>query len=887
VGDFVIDLNDVEGASLFQRHDIDRIVDGLRRHAGTWGPELFPFGRLEGDSLRMADLFGRAPKKQGSTVLSLKGEHAGEIYDFSMRQGGGPLDALSYATALTGRALLDRAAEIAGISLNGAAGAPRAADIKKNTNRKSKAQQEIEFTLAKCQPLAGTLGETYLQARGLTDPQCEDLLFCPDLTEWEGKRGWPGIVARLRTPERDLLGAIHRTYLAEDGQGKAPLPAGNRKKSLGTFATDAAAVQLYAPENGRLGVAEGIETAIAARILFGIPTWSLVSAGNFINFRPPAGISHVTIFADSGRDGEACARALATKLMALQIETEVMLPEHGDDFNHDLMVRRGIVLLPPAPAVTAAEPIVEPPVPDPAPAPAPTGIIDLTAPAVPSEPIAAIAPVAAIAPGGVVIPGQGIAQMLLDRARALPAKSSFDDVKDIIIGMASHQIEPLDRRNLFNELKRATGVSMTVLEDELKAQRKRLHTSVPVNLPTWMSKMALWENGEPKHIMSNIAVVFDEEPSCRGIFGFDDFARRPVMVKRPPWEASWPGNWQIRSIEDADTLSATNWIQNLGIHAPSTIVRQGMEFCADKFHFHPVREYLENLEWDKQPRIERWLAYYIGAEAPSWADQLKFASYLSAIGSAFLISMVARILNPGCKVDTVLTLEGPQGKKKSMVAETLARPWFRDDVANFGSKDAPMQLEGVWLMELSELQSISKSEIDIIKAFISRKLDHYRPPFGHFVVDRHRETVFFGTTNEEAWIRDDTGGRRFWPVRCGEIDIDSLAQDRDQLFAEAVAAYRHGAKWYLTDDEIVETATLEQSARQQGDPWHSKIARHLQASVLSKMSPEDVLGSCLNIETGRWSRQELLRVQKIFTRLGWTREPDPHHAEGWLYSRPG
>jgi putative DNA primase/helicase len=168
--------------------------------------------------------------------------------------------------------------------------------------------------------------------------------------------------------------------------------------------------------------------------------------------------------------------------------------------------------------------------------------------------------------------------------------------------------------------------------------------------------------------------------------------------------------------------------------------------------------------------------------------------YSRAVGSRWLISPVARIFRPGAKADCCLILEGPQGIRKSTALRTLAGEYFTDELADLGSKDAAMQTRGVWMIELSELDSLSHSEVARIKAFMSRTTDRFRPPYGMRLVESPRQCVFAGTVNHSTYLRDETGGRRFWPVTCGQIDIEALGRDRNQLWAEAKAGFDAGGR---------------------------------------------------------------------------------------------
>jgi len=311
---------------------------------------------------------------------------------------------------------------------------------------------------------------------------------------------------------------------------------------------------------------------------------------------------------------------------------------------------------------------------------------------------------------------------------------------------------------------------------------------------------------------------------------------------------------------DHEDRLAAEWLQRQGIFVSVEIAGQAVQTAARDHPFHPVKTYMNGIQWDGMERLDRWLSRYLGT-----GD----TEYSRAVGSRWLISAVARIFRPGAKADCCLILEGPQGIRKSTALRTLAGEYFTDELADLGSKDAAMQTRGVWIIELSELDSLSRSDVARIKAFVSRTTDRFRPPYGMRLVQSPRQCVFAGTVNHCTYLRDETGGRRFWPVTCGRIDIDALAADRDQLWAEAKARLDAGARWWLETAELVQMASDQQMERYEGDPWEEIIAPWLEARC--SVSISEVLQKCVQKPQALWTQIDKNRAARCLKTLGWER----------------
>jgi predicted P-loop ATPase len=193
------------------------------------------------------------------------------------------------------------------------------------------------------------------------------------------------------------------------------------------------------------------------------------------------------------------------------------------------------------------------------------------------------------------------------------------------------------------------------------------------------------------------------------------------------------------------------WLHQQGIFVSVETTGQAIEAVAPDRSFHPVRKYLRDLQWDGKARLQSWLADFLGVD-PS--------PYAAAVGSRWMISAVARVFVPGCKADCCLILEGEQGIRKSTALRVLAQPWFTDEIADLGSKDAALQTRGVWVIEIAELDSLARSDVGRIKAFMSRGSDRFRPPYGKRPIDSPRQCVFAGSVNHGTYLRDETLLRR-------------------------------------------------------------------------------------------------------------------------------
>jgi len=221
----------------------------------------------------------------------------------------------------------------------------------------------------------------------------------------------------------------------------------------------------------------------------------------------------------------------------------------------------------------------------------------------------------------------------------------------------------------------------------------------------------------------------------------------------------------------------------------------------------------------------------------------------------------------------MMVLEGPQGALKSSACPVLGGPWFSDALPDVsGGKDVSQHLRGKWLLEVSEMHAMGRTETTLLKSFITRQVEKYRPSYGRFEVEEPRQCVFIGTTNREAYLRDESGGRRFWPVKTGIIDIDGLAEDRDQLFAEAVQLYRIGEPWWPDRTFEQQHIKQQQQARfEADDAWEDLITDFV--ATRTKVTIGEVAQGALFFDKSKIGTADQRRIAAILELLGWHRLP--------------
>ena len=382
----------------------------------------------------------------------------------------------------------------------------------------------------------------------------------------------------------------------------------------------------------------------------------------------------------------------------------------------------------------------------------------------------------------------------------------------------------------------------------------------------WSNSLLLTDTGKNRSCVTNAIIVLTQAPAFAGMLAFDEQTYRIRAVQPPPWDMA--KKFAPREWTTFDDVELQNWLHKNNVHIGNiaTVVHAVLA-AARKHPFHPVRDFLDSILWDERCRLDSWLARYLGAEE---------TKYTKLIGPMILIGAVARIYQPGAQVDTVAMLEGRQGSGKSQAVRELGYPWTTEGLPDLHSREAMMQIQGSWIIELAELSALKKSDLEATKASISRRVDRFRVPYATRAEDHPRQCIFIGTTNSASYLTDLTGNRRFWPIRCGRIDLAALAKDREQIWAEAIERYNAGDRWHTTGADERDLVENEQESRRVEDPWEGELESYL-AGLLDQEITEVflrcVLKDALSIDSRRVNTAHARRMSDILQRLGWQKRP--------------
>ncbi len=381
-----------------------------------------------------------------------------------------------------------------------------------------------------------------------------------------------------------------------------------------------------------------------------------------------------------------------------------------------------------------------------------------------------------------------------------------------------------------------------------------------------MGVLARNERGGTLSTLANAMLILIHDPVLAGMLTTNEFTGHRLIMRAPPLpeddgvalQGPYPRQWGPEDVALVQAYLQRVWASKFTRETTETAM---LTDCA-RVRFHPVRDWLATLKWDGKERLKTWLPDAFGA-TPS--------DYLADVGAKTLMAAVRRVRRPGCKFDCLLLLEGAQGIGKSRAIKALFSESFYSDAMppNLSDKDAAMALLGIWCLELAEIEHLIRTEVEVIKAFLSRSIDRYRPPYGKTYVERPRQGILIGTTNSQDYLRDASGNRRIWPVKCEFSDVPWIRENRDQLWAEAAAREASGECIWLDDDEVRHQAEAQQSQRMIEDVWSDAIDDWIKGRDSTTCG--EILTECLFIQKVHQGKREQMRVSAILQQFGWIR----------------
>ena len=455
------------------------------------------------------------------------------------------------------------------------------------------------------------------------------------------------------------------------------------------------------------------------------------------------------------------------------------------------------------------------------------------------------------------------------------------------------------------------SVSLTLANDT----RARAVLDFEADLPeddtddSWKAKLVRGESGDVKPLITNAVLILENEPALQGI-RYNELSNGIEVKGKLPWPR--PNKYW----RDADDAQLYTWVADrYGVQFPENRFSKALTTVTDKRCFNPLREYVQQLpEWDGVPRADTLLIDYLGAPD---------TEYTRVVTRKTLVGAIQRVLQPGCKFDTVLVLDGKPGIGKSTLLRKLGGKWFSDSLslADTRDKTAAEKLQGVWIMEIGEMQGTRKADVDIMKGFISRQVDEYRAAYGR-VVERHPRTcIICGTTNSTTgFLRDTTGNRRFWPVTVnggGRLSVWDMTEDtRAQIWAETMILVAEGETSYLDAAMELEAAKMQREAIEYDDregevidyletllpaDWYSwdmakRVDFFQQRDVLdvkvdctmrrTKVCAREIFCECWGRPKNAWKRQDGYDIAGIMARIpGWEKTGREARVPGYGHQR--
>ena len=366
----------------------------------------------------------------------------------------------------------------------------------------------------------------------------------------------------------------------------------------------------------------------------------------------------------------------------------------------------------------------------------------------------------------------------------------------------------------------------------------------------WMEHLDYDRKGALKSTINNTVEILENDPEIKGHLRLNLMGDLISVVDGLPWDS------ETKKWEDSDDANLRGWLEKKHEITGKDKIKDALAIVVAKHKYHPIRDYFNSLVWDGVPRLERLIIDYAGADDSRLNRTITRIHFTAA---------VARVMEPGCKYDYCLILAGPQGVGKSTLISIMGGEYYKDGLTTMEGKESREQIRGNHLIEIGELDGMKRSEMSAVKQFITATDDEYRPAYGSRNIKLPRQCVFFGTTNERYFLKDETGNRRF-PIipikpelrKHGAQWFEKLIADRDQLWAEAVEYWKQGENLYLPDDlEAEATQRQNEYSDSNDDPIFNLLIGFLDTK--------------LPTEWGSWD---------LARRRAWLKNPDPLSEDG-------
>ena len=424
----------------------------------------------------------------------------------------------------------------------------------------------------------------------------------------------------------------------------------------------------------------------------------------------------------------------------------------------------------------------------------------------------------------------------------------------------------------------------------------------------WVDQLELDRKGNVMPTTDNIVRILLNDKKLAGVGGTDLFQQKPVKAASLPW---WKYDPSSTTWTDTDDAGLRYYLEKSYKIVAKGKVDDAIAFVHEKHSFHPVRDYLNSLTWDGTERLDTLFIDYLGAEDNA---------YNRAVARKICVAAVARVFTPGCKMDYMPVLVGKQGIGKSHILSILGGSWFSDSITTISGKEGYEALDGSWMIEWAELSAARKADIESMKQFISKRYDKYRKAYARRVTDNPRQCVFIGTTNDDEFLRDYTGNRRFWPVQTNaeakskDVFTD-LANERDQIWAEAVVRFKEGEQLYMGEDLLPAVEQMQEEHtyrsvredlvrsyldRKLPSDWGAMgiAARSVWLEESSNEGTEDRMRVCLleiwcelfNGNRSNFTNQDQRELKAIMDHIGWEKSGNGRQGPyGFqrVYRRPG